>query len=62
MAWFVDTYKGFDMIEHGGGQLAVRSLVAMIPSKKLGVAVLPNFNSDVHHTSSRKIFDIVLEL
>ncbi|WP_410720125.1 hypothetical protein [Brevibacillus sp. SIMBA_076] len=38
MAWFVDTYKGFDTIEHGRGQLAVRSLVAMIPSKKL---VLP---------------------
>lgn len=50
------------MIEHGGGQLAVRSLVAMIPSKKLGVAVLLNFNSDVHHTISRKVFDIVLEL
>lgn len=62
LAWFVDTYKGFDVIEHGGGQLAVRSLVAMIPSKELGVAVLLNFNSDVHHTISRKVFDIVLEL
>lgn len=31
LAWFIDTNKGYKIVEHGGGQLAVRSLMTMVP-------------------------------
>lgn len=61
LAWFTDVYRGFRMIEHGGGQLAVRSLVLMIPELNLGVVVLLNFDGTIHHDISKKIMDVFID-
>ncbi|WP_053367859.1 serine hydrolase domain-containing protein [Bacillus sp. FJAT-27245] len=62
LAFFTDNYKGLKLVEHAGGQLAVRASISMIPEKKLGVTVLLNFNSPIFHTINRKVFDILCDL
>jgi CubicO group peptidase (beta-lactamase class C family) len=61
LAWFTDTYRGLKIIEHGGGQLAVRSLMTMVPELNLGVVVLLNFDGTMHHEICDKIIDIFIE-
>ncbi|WP_313894118.1 serine hydrolase domain-containing protein [Psychrobacillus sp.] len=61
LAWFVDNYRGFRVVEHGGGQLAVRSLMTMVPELNLGIVVLLNFDSTMHHDICRKIIDIFID-
>ncbi len=61
LAWFTDTYRGLRIVEHGGGQLAVRSLMTMVPELNLGVAVLLNFDGTMHHEICDKIIDIFID-
>ena len=61
LVWFTDVYRGFQIIEHGGGQLAVRSLVSMIPELNLGVVVLLNFDGTIHHDICKKIMDVFID-
>ncbi|MBH0229095.1 serine hydrolase domain-containing protein [Halobacillus yeomjeoni] len=61
LAWFTDTYRGLRIIEHGGGQLAVRSLITMIPELNLGVVVLLNFDGTMHHEICDHIIDIFID-
>jgi len=61
LAWFTDSYKGLKFVEHAGGQIAVRALISMIPELKIGIAVLLNFNSQIHYEIGRKIFNIFVE-
>ncbi|MCA1053993.1 beta-lactamase family protein [Rossellomorea aquimaris] len=60
LAWFIDTYRGFRRVEHGGGQMAVRSLMTMIPELELGVVVLMNFDGTMHHEICDKILDVFI--
>lgn len=62
LGWFIEDYKGKTIIEHGGGQMAVRALISLIPEENIGVAVLLNFDSTVHRYISSKIIDILLDL
>ena len=61
LAWFTDNYRGFRIVEHGGGQLAVRSLMSMVPELNLGVVVLLNFDGTIHHDICKKIIDIFID-
>lgn len=61
LAWFTDLYKGLRVIEHGGGQMAVRSLMTMVPELGLGIVVLLNFDGTTHHDVCDKIIDIFME-
>jgi CubicO group peptidase (beta-lactamase class C family) len=61
LAWFTDKYRGFRVVEHGGGQLAVRSLMSMVPELNLGVVVLLNFDGTIHHDICKKIIDIFID-
>lgn len=61
LAWFTDTYKGYRIVEHGGGQLAVRSLITMVPELDLGVVVLLNFDGTMHHEICDKIIDTFID-
>lgn len=61
LAWFTDMYRGFKVIEHGGGQMAVRSLMAMVPELNLGVVVLLNFDGTTHHDICDKIIDVFID-
>ncbi|MCA1065730.1 serine hydrolase domain-containing protein [Rossellomorea sp. AcN35-11] len=57
LAWFTDTYKGYKVVEHGGGQMAVRSLIKMVPELGLGVVVLLNFDGSMHHDVGDMVVD-----
>lgn len=61
LAWIADTYKGYRIVEHGGGQLAVRSLMTMIPELDLGVVVLLNFDGTMHHEICDEIIDTFID-
>lgn len=61
IAWFTDDYRGFRLVEHGGGQLAVRSLISMVPELNLGVVVLLNFDGTIHHDICKKIIDTFID-
>lgn len=61
LAWFTDMYKGFRVVEHGGGQMAVRSLISIVPEINLGVVVLLNFDGTIHHDICDKIKDTFID-
>ncbi|MGF2616283.1 beta-lactamase family protein [Rossellomorea vietnamensis] len=61
LAWFTDIYRGFKVVEHGGGQMAVRSLISMVPELNLGVVVLLNFDGNLHHDICDKIIDTFID-
>lgn len=61
LAWFTDVYRGFKVVEHGGGQMAVRSLMAMVPELNLGVVVLLNFDGTTHHDICDKVIDVFID-
>ncbi|TYS81775.1 beta-lactamase family protein [Rossellomorea aquimaris] len=61
LAWFTDTYRGYKIVEHGGGQLGVRSLMTMVPELNLGVVVLLNFDGTIHHDICDKIMDVFID-
>ncbi|MGE7979507.1 serine hydrolase domain-containing protein [Psychrobacillus sp. NPDC093200] len=61
LAWFTDVYRGFKVVEHNGGQMAVRSLMAMVPELNLGVVVLLNFDGTAHHDICDKVIDVFID-
>ncbi|MCC5803623.1 serine hydrolase domain-containing protein [Rossellomorea vietnamensis] len=61
LAWFTDNYKGFNVVEHGGGQMAVRSLITMVPALNLGIVVLLNFDGTAHHDICDRIMDVFID-
>jgi CubicO group peptidase (beta-lactamase class C family) len=61
LAWFTDTYRGYKIVEHGGGQLGVRSLMTIAPELNLGVVVLMNFDGTIHHDICDKIVDVFID-
>ena len=44
LGWFLETYRGHKMVEHGGNINGFSALTTMIPDQKLGVVCLVNFN------------------
>lgn len=61
LAWFTDTYRGYKIVEHGGGQLGVRSLITIVPELNLGVVVLLNFDGTIHHDICDKFMDVFID-
>ena len=47
LGWGVYYYKGHTILEKGGARTGMRSVVVLIPDKKIGVAVLANQNLTV---------------
>lgn len=48
LGWGVYHYKGNRIIEKGGGLDGMRSLVTLIPEKKIGIVILSNLNLTVY--------------
>ncbi|GCE51397.1 CubicO group peptidase (beta-lactamase class C family) [Thermosporothrix hazakensis] len=42
MGWFLHTYRGHKMVEHGGNIDGFSSLVTILPQKNIGIVVLTN--------------------
>ena len=47
LGWFVESYRGEKLIEHGGGHWGVNSAIGFLPDRNLGVSVFVNENSDL---------------
>ncbi len=45
LGWFLQTWNGLKVVQHGGNIDGFNSLVAMIPEKKLGFVMLTNVSS-----------------
>ncbi len=63
LGWFVETYKGLPLIEHGGNTFGFTSDVAFLPDAGLGVVVLTNARaSNLFNSAVRtRLFDLVYD-
>ena len=58
MGWFVETFRGHVMVEHGGNINGFSALVTMVPDLNLGVVCLVNFNDSFHtYAATYEIID-----
>ena len=58
MGWFVETYRGHIMVEHGGNINGFSALVTLLPDQELGVVCLTNFNNSFNtYASTYEILD-----
>lgn len=61
LSWFMYPYKGLTNIEHGGSDDGYRSLLTLIPEKKIGIIILSNIETIRMYDTRNKIRDILLE-
>ncbi|GAC1444915.1 MAG: serine hydrolase [Chloroflexota bacterium] len=58
LGWFVDPYRGHDMIHHGGNIDGFSSMLALMPDDGIGVVVLTNMDaSPVRDMIAYNVFD-----
>ncbi len=63
LGWFTDTYRGIQRIHHSGGIDGFSAFVLLVPSEKIGIAVLGNKNgSPLPETLARHAIDRLLGL
>jgi len=65
MAWFIDQYRGYNLVFHTGEIEGYCSIEAFIPSEKLGVVMLMNLHKPcvpIINTLLYTIFDSILGL
>jgi len=63
MGWFVQPYRGHNLIHHGGNVDGFSALVSFLPREKMGVVVLTNGNGNpVPYILSLHIYDRLLGL
>jgi len=44
LGWFIQPYRGYNMIHHGGNIDGFSALVSFMPEEKLGIVILTNMN------------------
>lgn len=60
LSWFIYSYKGATNFEHGGSDDGYRSLLTLIPEKKVGIIILSNIETIRMYDTRNKIRDILL--
>ena len=60
LSWFIYSYKGLINYEHGGSDLGYKSMLTLIPEKKLGIIILSNLDEIRMYDTRNKIRDILL--
>ncbi len=60
LSWFIYSYKGATNFEHGGSDDGYRSLLTLIPEKKIGIIILSNIETIRMYDTRNKIRDILL--
>lgn len=60
LSWFMYPYKGMTNYEHGGSDDGYRSLLTLIPEKKIGIVLLCNLEQIRMYDTRNKIRDILL--
>lgn len=61
LSWFSYPYRGSTNIEHGGGDLGYRTMLTLIPDKKLGIVLLCNHEEVRIFDMRNRIRDILLD-
>ena len=63
LGWFIDTYKGQPMIQHGGNTLGFTSDFAFLPESDLGIVVLTNAraSNDFSQAVRNRLFEIAFD-
>jgi CubicO group peptidase (beta-lactamase class C family) len=58
MGWYVESYRGREVVHHGGAQDGMTALVALMPEERLGVVVLANLQgTSLPMALAYRIFD-----
>jgi hypothetical protein len=60
LAWFLGTYRGHDMISHGGAAAGYHAFMALFPEDNLGVFLVHNGSAFLSDAIVRDIVDIYL--
>jgi hypothetical protein len=62
MGWFLEDYRGREVVHHGGNVDGFTALVAMLPEQKFGMVILTNMNgTGLPAALMHKIFDLQLK-
>jgi CubicO group peptidase (beta-lactamase class C family) len=63
LGWFIEAYRGYRYIHHGGNIDGFSALVTLVPTENLGVVVLTNLNGNsLPAVVTRYVVDIMLEM
>lgn len=63
LGWFTDIYRGVQRVHHGGNIDGFSALVMLVPSERIGIAILANKNeSPLPGTLARHALDRLLDL
>jgi CubicO group peptidase (beta-lactamase class C family) len=63
LGWFVEPYRGYTMVQHGGNIDGFASLVSLLPEQGLGVVVLTNIDAKpLRDELTFEIYDRLLDL
>lgn len=58
LGWFLEDYRGHELVQHGGNIDGMSAMVAMMPEEDLGVVILTNMNgTPLTAVLMRTIFD-----
>ena len=61
LGWFLEDYRGREVVHHGGNIDGFTALVAMLPEEKFGLVILTNMNgTGLPAALMRKVFDLQL--
>ncbi len=62
LGWFLEDYRGREVLHHGGNVDGFSALVAMLPDEKFGLVILTNMNgTGLPAALMRKVFDLTLQ-
>jgi CubicO group peptidase (beta-lactamase class C family) len=63
LGWFIEPYRGVQMVQHGGNIDGFTAFVAMLPAEKTGVVALANLNgTSLPTVIAYRAFDLLLGL
>jgi CubicO group peptidase (beta-lactamase class C family) len=64
MGWFIEPYRGYNQVQHGGSINGFSTMVAFMPDENIGVVVLTNLNGAnlFNYTVLYNIYDRLLGL
>ena len=63
MGWFVEPYRGYPMIYHGGSIDGFRSLTSLFPDERIGIVALSNMNQlDIPEILTYRVFELLVGL
>lgn len=63
LGWFLHTFHGETILQHGGNIDGFTALVSFIPSKNVGVVVLTNLNGNaLTRSTTNFIYEVLLDL